>query len=302
MLPILRKHASAPGSAPRGNQSLSRVVHADGHLRTADGLLLYWQRWLPEAPRALLLIVHGLFEHGGRQLNLARYFTRRGWGCYAPDQRGHGRSGGRRVHVENFDEFLEDLRAARELVREQHAGLPLFLVGHSHGGLVALLLALRDPGGLCGLVLSSPLLGLRPQSGVARLLARLAPALARVWPSLLLPVPLDAQALSHDKLVVQAYSSDPLVGRKASPRWLLSAQAAMQEARDRAPALEVPTLVLAAGDDRVVDAAATHDWASAAPRALVEYARWDGLFHEIFNELEKEQVFRRMESWLEARL
>jgi alpha-beta hydrolase superfamily lysophospholipase len=278
------------------------IVHSEGWRRTSGGLDLYWQRWLPHAPRGLLLAVHGLFEHSGRQLNLARYMTRVGWGCYAFDLRGHGRSPGPRVHVSRFDEFLGDLAALREMLAALHPGLAVFPVGHSHGGLIVLLDALRRAESAPGIVLSSPLLDFhaatRPSPGL-RLLAR---GLSVVWPSLRLPVRVDPDALSHDRLVAEAYAQDPLVGHAASPRWLTEALSAMREVRARAPELRVPALVMAAGDDRVVDAEATYRWCAEAPRERVDYVRWNGLRHEIFNEHEKEQVFRRMDAWLAARL
>lgn len=294
---------SAPSGArgPRGRDTLSRIVHSEGTCTTRDGLALYWQGWLPESPRGLLLVVHGLFEHGGRHLNVAHYFTRRGYGCYAVDLRGHGRSPGRRVHVGRFDEFLWDLEAAQRLVRHGHPDLPMFLVGHSHGGLIVALYALRHPEGLPGIVLSSPFMGFHASSKPSAALGLLAQALSRIWPSVLLPVALDATAISHDKLVVEAYSNDPLVSRTASPRWLLEALAAMEEVHSEAPRLAVPALVMAAGDDRIVDAQATARFVQAAPPERIEYVRWNGLYHEIFNEFEKEDVFRRMESWLTAR-
>lgn len=278
------------------------IVHSEGTVRTCDGLDLYWQRWLPESPQALLLLVHGLFEHGGRHLNAARYFTRQGYGCYAVDQRGHGRSPGRRIHVARFDEFLWDVDAAHGMLREVHPDRPVFLVGHSHGGLVVLLYSLRHPVGLPGIVLSSPFLGFHASSAPAPALALLARFLSRVWPSLLLPAGADPAALSHDKLVCDAYARDPLVGHTVSPRWLTSARAAMLEVHSHAHRLEVPALVMAAGDDRIVDAQATARFVQSAPHEAVEYVRWNGLYHEIFNEFEKEDVFRRMQSWLDARL
>jgi alpha-beta hydrolase superfamily lysophospholipase len=278
------------------------IVHGEGTRRTRDGLDLYWQRWLPENPRGLLLIVHGLFEHSGRQLNLARAMTRAGWGCYAVDLRGHGRSPGARVHVRSFDDFLEDLATLRALVAENHPDLTAFPVGHSHGGLLVLLQALRRTETAPGIVLSSPFLRFHADTQPSSALVLLARVLSVLWPSVLLPVRVDPAALSHDKLVAEAYAADPLVGRAASPRWLLGALAAMDEVEGRARELRVPALVMAAGEDRIVDAAATYRWCEAAPRELVDYVRWNGLRHEIFNEHEKQQVFARMDAWLSAQI
>lgn len=278
------------------------IVHKEGRRRTRDGVDLYWQRWLPDAPRGLLLIVHGLFEHSGRHLNVARYMTRAGWGCYGFDLRGHGLSSGPRVHVNRFDDFIEDLQTVRAMIVELHPGLAVFPVGHSHGGLVVLLDALRGAPSAPGIVISSPLLQFHAATRPSAVLVLLARVLSVLWPSMLFPVRIDPAGLSHDKQVVEAYAADPLVGRTASARWLIGALAAMDEVQARAAQLRVPALVMAAGDDRIVDGTATYRWCEAAPPGLVDYVRWNGLRHEIFNEHEKEQVFRRMQAWLAERM
>jgi alpha-beta hydrolase superfamily lysophospholipase len=290
----MEESATAAGSG--------RIVHSEGRRRTRDDLELYWQRWLPATPRGLLLAVHGLFEHSSRYLNLARHMTRAGWGCYAFDLRGHGLSPGARVHVRRFDEFLEDLAALRALLAELHPDLAVIPVGHSHGGLVVLLDALRRGRAGAGVVVSSPLLAFHPETRPSPALMLLARTLSVAWPSLRLPVRIDPEGLCHDQLVVEAYAKDPLIGRRASSSWLFGALAAMEEARAGAAALAVPALVMAAGEDRFVDSAVTARWCAAAPPELVEHVRWNGLRHELFNEPEKEQVFARMDAWLSVRM
>lgn len=187
-------------------------------------------------------------------------------------------------------------------MRARHPALPVFLVGHSHGALIVLLYVLRDPDAIPGIVITSPFLGMHPASRPSPVLALAARILSRLYPSLRLASPLDPRNVSRDETVVRAYVGDPLVGRRLSSRWFTSVMAAFAQAHAGAASLAVPTLLMAAGDDRVVDAEATRRFAEAAPRERLEFVRWDGLYHEIFNEPEKEQVFRRMESWLEARM
>jgi alpha-beta hydrolase superfamily lysophospholipase len=272
----------------------------DGRLATADGLELYWQAWLPDSPRAALVFVHGLGEHSGRYATPAAYFTARGYACYAADYRGHGRSPGRRVDVRSFDEFLTDVDAIRRLVARHHPGLETVLVGHSQGGLLALAHALRRPPGLAAVVASSPLLGIHPSlhPGLLRFAARV---LVPILPGLLLPNGVEPRNLSRDPAVVDAYVRDPLVSRRASPRWLLALHRAIRDVHATAGRLDLPVLVLAAGDDRLTDLEATRRWVARAPRDRVELTVWDGLHHEIFNEPEKEQVYERVASWLEPR-
>lgn len=273
----------------------------EGREETPDGLFLFWRNWQPAAPKAALLFVHGLAEHSGRYEGPARHFAARGYTGYALDCRGHGRSPGRRVHVSSFDEYVSDLRTVEALVRARHPDLSLFLVGHSLGGLIVLLHALRSPGGRPGIVVNSPFLGIHPDSkppAILRLAARL---LAAVVPRVLLPSGVDPRFVSRDPDVVAAYAADPLVSSWVSAGWAAALLAAFADAHRQAASLGVPALVMASGADRLVDTGATRRWVSQAPSALVELVVWDNLYHESFNEPEKQQVFAKMESWLEAR-
>lgn len=257
---------------------------------------------MPARPRALLLFVHGLGEHSGRYSNPVRYFTPRGWGCYALDYRGHGKSGGPRVHVLSFDEWVADLRAVHTMVRGLHPELPVFLVGHSQGGLVVLRYALRSPEGLPGIVVDSPFLGIHPSAQPSAPLRAAVAVLRALAPALRIPNTLDVRYLSRDPAVVEAYVRDPLVTGRVSSGWYSALLEALADAHAEAPTLRVPALVMASGADRLVDPEATRRFVERTPAGMVEFVRWEGLYHEAFNEPEKEQVFARMESWLETRL
>jgi alpha-beta hydrolase superfamily lysophospholipase len=270
----------------------------EGRLPTPDGLALYYQSWQPAQPRAVVVVVHGLAEHSARYEAVARSFTEAEMAVYAPDQRGHGKSPGRRVHVRSFNEYRDDVRSALAHARAEHPGLPLFLLGHSQGALVAATLALREPEGLAGLVLSSPLLGIAARSRPSPLLAFAARVLAALAPRTLFPSTVDPSLLSRDASVGTAYAADPLVSHTVSAGWFVAVKAALAEAHERAPALRVPTLVLYAGADALVDAEATARWLTLAPKALVEAFRYDGVYHEILNAPEKDEVLRRIEGWI----
>lgn len=273
-----------------------------GRLNSSDGTELFWRGWLPAAPAAALLFVHGLAEHSGRYEATARHFAGSGLACYALDLRGHGLSGGRRVHVRRFEDYLEDVRCAAAFVRGRTAGLPLFLVGHSMGGLTTLLYVLRRPEDVAGAVVSSPLLAPHPSAEPPALIKAAARVLSKVVPGLLMATKLDATALSRDKGVVDAYLKDPLVTCKASPRWYTATVAAGAQALAFAPTLAVPLLLMQSGGDRLVDPEATRRWAEAAPRDRVDFVEWEGLYHEMFNEPERERVYARVREWLETRL
>jgi acylglycerol lipase len=273
----------------------------EGQVRTEDGLDLYWQSWHPAEPRALVVVVHGLAEHSGRYDTTARSFAEAGLATYALDHRGHGKSPGLRVHVDSFDELRADVRAVLALARAEHPALPLFLLGHSQGGLVAATLALREPEGLAGLVMSSPLLGIAARSRPSPLRAAIGQALASLFPRTLFRSDVDPTLLSRDPAVGVAYAADPLVSHAVSAGWYRALGQALTEAHDRAPSLRVPTLVLYAGADALVDPEATTRWVIRAPQAHVEAFRYDGLYHEILNAPEQEQVQGRIVAWIRAR-
>jgi lysophospholipase len=228
------------------------------------------------------------------------HFAERGFDCWSFDYRGHGKSPGPRVHVNHFDEFLTDLEAAHNLVRENIPARPLFLIGHSQGGLITLRYTLAHPDELDAAVVSSPFLGVHPDSRPNVFLRSLAKLLSVVTPRLMLSKPPDASLLSHDPAVGEAYLADPLTSYSVSARWFTEVMAAHRDTYERAGELKTRILVMQSGDDRLADPAATRAWVNAAPSNLVDYVEWHGFYHEMFNEIEKEQVFEQVEAWLRA--
>jgi len=187
------------------------------------------------------------------------------------------------------------------MVRGRHPELPVFVVGHSHGGLIVLRYALASPEGLPGMVVNSPFLAIHPSARPSTVKAWAARIFVHLVPGLLQPSTVDPTGVSRDPAVVEAYKNDPLVSSTLSLGWYRALLEAQADVTARAAQLRVPTLIMASGADRLVDVEATRRFAARAPSELVEFVEWKGLYHESFNEPEKEQVFRRMESWLEAR-
>ena len=272
----------------------------DGFEATPGGPL-YWQAWSPTAPRAALLLVHGLAEHSGRYAHVARWFAARGYASVAIDYRGHGRSPGPRVHVDSFDPWCDDVASGLELARRLHPGLPLVPIGHSQGGLIVLLQALRAPDNRPCTVVSSPLLGVAPSSRPNRALKLATKVLLRLAPRLLVPNNVNPDWLSRDPAVGRAYLADPLVSRKVSAGWFRALQQAMHQAHTRAHEWSSPLLVVASHGDRIVDAAATARWVGRVTPGRVEAVYWDDLRHELFNETNQLEVLTTVSSWLESR-
>jgi lysophospholipase len=204
--------------------------------------------------------------------------------------------------VDRFDDYLDDVDAALFLVRERHPGLPVFLLGHSMGGLIAIRHLLVRPGAVKGAVVSSPLLGFHSAADASAVTKLGARALSILAPRTLVPSGLDPNKLCRDRSVVDAYVQDPLVSNKVSARWYASTLKVMAETYAGAGSLQVPMLLMQSGGDRLVDPEATRRWARAAPERLVRLVWWDGLFHEMFNEPEREQVLARADDWLGEQL
>ena len=242
-----------------------------------------------------MILLHGFGDHSGRYADVAAWLAQRGLAVYALDQRGHGRSPGKRGHVSRFAQFLSDVAALRRLVASETAA-PQLLLGHSFGGTVALRYLETEPEGLAGAIVSSPFLAVAMAVPVwKRALARV---LVEVLPSVPVATGLDLAYLSTDPAVGQAARSDPLYHRVMSPRAyreILAAQGAtLAEGRH----IRVPLLLLLAGDDRIVSRPASEAFA----RSLggdVTVKTYDGFYHEIFNEPQRARIFRDVEPWLE---
>lgn len=276
------------------------MKHKEMRLPGCGNAQLYAQAWLPERdPGVVIVVSHGLAEHGGRYAGFAERLVRRGYGVYALDHRGHGRSSGRRANIERFSYLVSDLGTFVGRAQREHPDAALFLVGHSMGGAIALATVLRNSGSLRGLVLSAPALAAGEavpalKGAFLRLLSRFAPNTG----ALTLP----ANAISRDPAVVRAYESDPLVFRGAIPaRTLVELLDAMAGFPATAPKLRLPVLVQHGTADRLVPLAATRPvYERLASTKLRTVRLYEGLFHEAYNEPERDQVMADLESWIAA--
>ena len=275
------------------------MIQREGQFAGQGGLRLYWQAWLPEGEvHAAVVVAHGYGEHGGRYGNLVERLVPLGFAVYALDHRGHGRSEGPRGHVGRFAEFIADLHAFRVRVEEEHRGKPLVVLGHSMGGLITAHYLLAHSSGVTAAVLSSPAVALAKEPPM--LLRWLGRVLSWIAPRTSFQTDVDPAALSRDPSVGLAYSADPLVHRRASARFFTELKAAMHAARERAGEIQVPIAVLQAGDDRLVDAAATQSFFAGVGSERKDFHLYAGFFHEIFNETERDRVFLDLERWLDA--
>jgi alpha-beta hydrolase superfamily lysophospholipase len=272
-----------------------------GQRSQLQGLALCdWQLPAGQAARATVLIVHGLGEHMGRYAALAQALNAWGYAVRTYDQYGHGASDGPRGGLPGATRLLDDLAQVVDQTRAgMAAGQPLLLLGHSMGGLVAARFVALQRRPLEGLVLSSPALdpGLNP---VQKLLVAVLPALL---PNLRVGNGLDARLISHDPAVVAAYQSDPLVHDRIAARLARFIADDSAAVRAAASGWVLPTLLLYAGADKLVNPAGSRAFAAAAPPAVLSSQCFEPLYHEIFNEAEpgRSQVLAALRAWLDAR-
>ncbi|MSQ74499.1 MAG: alpha/beta hydrolase [Rhodoferax sp.] len=272
-----------------------------GQRSQLQGLALCdWPLPAGQMAHATVLIVHGLGEHMGRYAALAQALNSWGYAVRSYDQYGHGASEGPRGGLPTATRLLDDLALVVDHTRATvAAGHPLLLLGHSMGGLVAARFVALQRRPVEALVLSSPALdpGLNP---VQKLLVAVLPSLL---PNLRVGNGLDARLISHDPAVVAAYQSDPLVHDRIAARLARFIADDSAAVRAAAPGWVLPTLLLYAGADKLVNPAGSRAFAAAAPPAVLSNQCFELLYHEIFNEAEpgRSQVLAALRAWLDAR-
>ena len=276
------------------------MQHKEGLFSGVEDLQLYYQCWLPRGTaRAVVILVHGFSDHCGRYENLVDGLVRHRIAAYSYDLRGHGQSSGTRGYVQHFDNYRQDTRAFVDLVAKQHPGLPLFLYGHSMGGLIALDQALRYPERLNGVIASAPLLGNPPVATVKLIASRL---LSKIWPSFSVPAGLDSGAISRDDTVVKAYQEDPLIHGRGTARLATELEEAIAQVQANAQHLKLPFFIYFGNADRLInpeDCLRFYNNVGSADKTITIY---EGGYHENHNDIHRERVAIEVAQWVEAQI
>ena len=272
-----------------------------GSFQGTRGMSIYYQYWEPQAsPKALILIVHGAGEHSGRYGRVARYLTDHGYAVAALDHPNHGKSDGSYGHVEHFGDFLETLDRFHQQVSAEFTGLPQILLGHSMGGLISSLYLLQHQQDFLGCVLSAPAIKTDIKPGFLQML--LIRFLSKVAPKAGV-LQLDANGVSRDPAEVQKYVSDPLVNHnKMTARMVGELFSAMHRIQTDAGQITLPMLLLHGAADSMAAAEGSrflHGHISSTDKTLKIYP---DLYHEIFNEPEREQVLSDVLQWCDNRV
>jgi alpha-beta hydrolase superfamily lysophospholipase len=275
-------------------------AHREGSLTGEGRVRIWWQSWQPDGdPKAVVVIAHGAGEHSSRYEHVAARLTSEGFVVYALDHRGHGRSDGHRALIDRVDHAVADLDQLVVLAAGEHEGLPLFLLGHSMGGLIAVCYAIAHQDRLTGLLLSGPLAALEAASPPVRMIAAV---LSTLTPQLGV-FAVDSSLVSRDPAVVSAYEQDPLVHHGKLPaRTVHELANKVGSFPATVGAITVPTLIMHGTADQLAPLAGAKMLAgtiSSTDKRLIPY---EGLYHEILNEPEQQQVMDDMSEWLASHL
>jgi len=255
-----------------------------------DGATIYYQTWRPEEqPRAAIIIVHGVAEHSGRYERLAEYLVSLGYAVVALDHPGHGRSAGAPGHINRFSDYLECLDSVRTKVAEEMTGVPQILLGHSMGGLISALYLLQNQEAFVGCILSGPAIKTDVEPGKIQM--ALIRTLSRIFPKAGV-LQLDASGISRDANEVARYINDPLVYTgKLSARLVLELFNSMALIQSQAEKITLPILILHGGADAMASPEGSKLLAERVRSQNKRLEIYPGLYHEIFNEPEREQAF-----------
>jgi alpha-beta hydrolase superfamily lysophospholipase len=275
------------------------MIHNEGTFVSKDDVKLFEQYWQPANElKANIIIIQGLAEHSGRYVHVAEYLVNHGYAVATFDLRSHGQSDGKKTFIRSFDDFLSDVDLFLKRVRERHPNQKLFLLGHSMGGTITTLFALTRTPDVKGLILSSATLKL--SDTISPFLVRISAVLGMLAPKLT-TITIDSSAISRDPDVVKKYDTDPLVYRGGIPaRTGAEFNRAIKLIQGQMELVTLPLLILAGTADRLSDPAGSqqlYERAQAKDKTLKLY---EGFYHEILNEPEKEMVLSDIVRWLDV--
>lgn len=275
------------------------ATHKEHHLATEEGLDLYAQSWYVDTPKAVVAMVHGIAEHGTRYRHVAAYLNRHGYDVHTFDLRGHGRSPGPRSLFHHMDEHCADVDCFLDWVEGERHGRPLFLLGHSMGGLIATYYILTQHPTLQGVILSAPAVKLQ---GVSPLLVAVGRVVAAVLPAVPMRQ-LEFAGISRDPAVLEENRNDPLVYHGGIPAATgLAMVRAVTYVQHHFAEFQLPVLILHGTADRMVSPEGSKEFYEKVQSTDKTLKFYKGLYHEIFNEPEKEEIFADICTWLDERL
>lgn len=287
-------------TARQEKQDESKIEVQESYFRTHDNHRLYYQSHMPARPRAVLIVVHGFSEHAGRYKNFIDSFADE-YAIYVFDLRGHGRSDGIRAHVENFDDFVEDLHLFVDMVAGLHKGKKKFLVAHSMGGQIALNYLAKYPDSpLAGFVTSSANIRVGVPIGFFKRYAGI--ALSHFFPTMRFSHDINTKWISSDPEAVRSFERDPLVHPHITVNLARHILENQDDLVSKASHIKVPALMLHGGEDQICAREGTEEFFQHLKSRDKKMKIYEGMYHEIFNERESKKVFQDIHQWMEKHL
>jgi len=272
----------------------------EGSFPTADNLKLFWISATPENAKAHLALVHGYAEHIGRYAHVVDHFAGLGYAVHGFDVRGHGRSEGRRGHVRQFSEYMDDLQRYLDRVKIAAGGKKVFLFGHSHGGLLAATHLLGHPTDVAGAILTSPFFGLAFKPPAVKVTA--AKIIGRVVPGLHLGNEIKSEQLTRDQGFVEAHRADKLVFNVTTPGWFMAATGAQERVIAEAGQVTLPVGIFAGGSDPIADVKLAQAFYGRCGSADKSFKIYEGALHEVLNETNRAEVYADINAWIEKHI
>ncbi len=276
------------------------MKECNGRFTVADGMKLFFRCWQPADPKAALIIVHGIGEHGQRYQNIIDILYPQAYSIYIFDLRGHGQSPGHRGHIDSWNQYRTDLAAFVDLVKNDAGQVPLFLFGHSMGSLIVLDFIINHPDSFSGLIVSGAALEPRGVSNPLKIL--MARFLSNIWPRYSLPLGIDVSALSDDQNVLDAYRKDPLVHGKGSVRWGMESLRIIKEIKNNLAKIYLPILIMHGARDRInITAGSELIYKEVGSEDKTLFVHPDS-HHELHNDIRHMTTIQVLRTWLQRRL
>ena len=275
------------------------MINSEWIWKSKDGLEMFAQSWAPETPKSIVCLVHGLGEHSGRYSHAGKALAEAGFALVTFDLRGHGKSGGQRGHFPSLNALMDDIHQHIRQAVEKFPELPVFLYGHSLGGLLVLAYATHQKHTLSGVIATGA--GLRSPVLEQKAKVTLSKMLGGLLPTVTIPTGLDANGISRDPEVVRAYKADHLVHGIATLSAARIGMSTVERVFARAADFHTPLLLMHGTTDRVTYAHGSQEFAALVPENCT-LKLWDGLYHEIHNEPEQNEVFAFMIDWMNSQL
>ncbi|MBC5796353.1 lysophospholipase [Sphaerospermopsis sp. LEGE 00249] len=279
------------------------IYHSVGTFKGVGGIDLYYQNWNPGGKiRGILALVHGLGGHSGLYKNIIEHLLPQQYAVYGLDLRGHGQSPGQRGYINTWSEFRDDVRTFLKMMQQQQPECPIFLFGHSMGGMIVLEYALRHPeeiSALQGVIAVAPSIG---EVGVSPVRVLLGKMLSRLWPRFSLNTGLDITAGSRDPKIVATYTQDPLRHTRATARFSTEFFTTLAWINAHAEEWKAPLLILHGGADRVVFPEGSeifYQRVTYPDKLRIEYS---GAYHDLHCDLNYREFLSDLSNWMEQHL